>query len=145
VRSQKFRVAPGDFLAEFDLFRENSEFGEKDGRLDRIEPPVDSDANIVVFVIPFSVHPDRIHDFRGSIIVGKTHTSITITSQGLGGEKRGAGDVPKRASPLSLVFSPKRLGRVFNDPKAVFLGYRLKGTIICGQAEEIYGDDPFWF
>ena len=102
-------------LPQVHLFGKDIEFGEQNGRLEGIQPSVDADAHVVVFVPAFAVHPKGPHFLGQGFIVRGAHAAVTITSQWLGREKGGATDIPLATCPLALVFGSKGLGRILDD------------------------------
>ena len=102
-----------------------------------IQPDVDTDADVVVLVAPFAVHPDRLELICQIIVVCENSTPVAVPSQRFGRKKGRAADMAQTAGLAAPIFRPQGLGRIFDDPQTVFLSYGVDSVIVSRQAEEI--------
>src|SRR6266436_8262081 len=100
--SEKIVIESGDLLPCLYLVLENPQLLQKDGRLYRVEPSVDTDPDIVIFVASLTVHAERAHDGREVVIIGQHGAAIAITTEWLRREKARRGRLTEPADPSSV-------------------------------------------
>ncbi len=87
MRSEELCVKAGNVLAKLNFLREYIKFGQQNGSLKCVQPAVDTDADIVVFMTTFSVHTNGFHYFGQMVIIRETHAAVTVAAKGFCREK----------------------------------------------------------
>ena len=156
---QEFRVAGGNLIHGIQLvFGERLELHLQDRRLDRIQPGVQADTDIVILERPFPVHPVRGDQRRPFVIVREHGATVSVAAQWLGGEERSrrdiaetagseipgqaGNDVPVMADLIGhLNSSAETLRPIFQDQEPIAVGHRPDRLIISREAEQVHGND----
>src|SRR6185437_6113891 len=95
-------VAGCDPLPQFDLVLEYLQLGQQDRRLQRVQPAVHADADVVVAAI-LAVARDLPYHHGKPVVVGEDRAAIAVAAQRLAGEETGAGDRAQAARTPPLV------------------------------------------
>src|SRR5690606_9333651 len=124
-----------------DLLRKDGELLEQDRGLQRIEPPVDADPDVVVLVASLAMYPERPQQCGELPIVGKDGATVAVAAEGLGREKRRRRDLGQGAYLAAVPPGPEALRRVVHDPEAERGCGAADRLVIRRLAEQIDGDD----
>jgi hypothetical protein len=90
-------IPRGDFISE-DL-----ELLDQYRRLQRVEPGIEPDANIVVLVAALAVHTDTIERCGELVVIGEDRAAIAVAAERLGREEARRSRDAKRADAPPIV------------------------------------------
>ena len=117
------------------------EFHLQDCGLDRVQPGVQADTDVVVLKRPLAVHAVR-RDERGPfVIIRKNSAAVPVASQRLGREERRRRDITETAGSLAANRPAEALGAVFQDQEPVAVGHGPDGLVVSRKAEKVHGHD----
>ena len=109
--------------------------------LDRIQPGIHADADVVVLELALAMDPIGLDERGPLVIVGENRTAVSVATHRLGGEEGGRGDVAERARALSVDAAAKSLRSILEDQETVFIGNGPDGLVVRRQAEKVHGND----
>lgn len=138
---ERLAVALAHLLAELNfLVAEVGEFGLDNGGLQAVAAAVGTEG-VVRLAFFAAVVGDGADGFGQVGVFGKNGPAVAITTEWLGGEEAGGGDVPHGASLAAALLGSEALSGVFDDFQAVLFGDGFEGRVVGHLAEEIDGDD----
>ena len=109
--------------------------------MNRIQPGVYTNPLIVVFPSgTLAVNAERANQRLRLVVIDKNCASVTVTTQGLGGEKRRGRDLSEGAGPPSLIGRTEALGGILDQGKAIFFTDGCDGVIITGVSKNIHSN-----
>src|SRR4051794_39848493 len=139
--AQKIVVAPGDALARLDLVAKDLELLDQHRGLDGVEPAVEADAHVLVFVGALTVHADRAQH-RGELrILAEDRPAVAVATERLCRKKARRRDLADGADIAAAIRGAEALGGVAQHPQALAGADRLDVVVIRRLAEKVDGDD----
>ena len=123
------------------ILSKSFQFDQKHSSLNAVHTRIHANANIVVAVAAFAVDMIRLEQRCPLVIVGEHCATVTITSNGLGREKRSGGNVTKSTGFLFADASTKALGTVFQDIEVILFSHLANCLEIGREAEQIDCND----
>ncbi|CAB4828345.1 unannotated protein [freshwater metagenome] len=128
--SEPIRIAICNCLAGLDLITKHRQFLQQDGRLDRIEPTVYTDANVVVFLGPRTVDSDGLEYLDVGRVCCNDCPSVPVATQGLCREERSGRHRSHRANRGTVSRSAKTLCGIGNHPHPERSNYLIDRRVI---------------
>src|SRR6185295_18042312 len=141
---QAFVVAPGNRVSGINLIRENFQFLDQNGGLNRVEARRQADAYIVVFVTSLPMHAQTAHCIGQPVVIGHHRATIPVATEWLGREKTRRGAKPECTQATIVTGRPTALRRIVENEQIVGGGGRPDGGVIGWQAKQIDRDNRFW-
>src|SRR5690606_17793389 len=140
---ERGRVARRHALALLDLLGIDRKLLKKARRLDRVQPAVEADTDIRIFVLALSVIAERLEQRGHLVAVGEDSTAIPVAAERLGGEEGGGRDVANRPGGAAMIGAAEALRTVADHLQAMLPRDGDQRIIVGRQAEKIDGNhDP---
>src|SRR5690606_12561846 len=115
------------------LFRQNLQLRQQNGRLQGIQAAIHSHTNVVVASI-LTVAGNLPQNNRQFVVVCENSPAVAIAAKWFAGKETCAADGAQVAGLPALVAGAEALGSVFNYRDAVFLCNGIDGVKICTLA-----------
>ena len=139
--AQRLVVAARDTLAGFDLVFKDGKLLQEDRRLQRIEPRVQADADVVVFLRALSVAAQRTDEGCERIIIGEDRAAVPVAAKRFSGKETRRRERTERARAPPFVGRAAGLRGIADERQPVRGAKGFKRIVIGGLAEQIDGDD----
>ena len=137
---QQLRVTLRRAVAVVHFLVEGAELRQKDRRLERVEPRVEPEADVVVFERALSVNADRFEDLVHLRVVREHRAPVAVAAERLRGEKARCGKVPEAARLFPVDAAPEALRGVLHEHEAVLPADGGDAGEVGWQAEQVDGD-----
>ena len=135
---QEFRITSGDLINSVQLIlSKRLKFHLQDSSLNRIQPRIQADTDIVIFERSLSMHTVRSYERGPFVIVSKHCAAVSIASQWLGGKERRRRDIAERTGTLPFDSPTKTLRTIFQDQKPILISNSSYRLIVGRQAKQI--------